>query len=441
MGTTTVGIDIGSTSVKAVAADDEGNVVAHARVPHALLSPEPDLLQHDADEAWRRGPLTALASLGDAGRRARAIGITSMIPSLTAVDQAGVPLTPGLLYGDRRGRTAASTESPVGNGEFTAFLDWTARQAAGAAGYWPAQAVAAVALGGEPVIDFMTAMTAWPLYDGNGWDVGQVAGTTVAPEQLPRIDVSGGAVAEVDGRVFAAGGVDAMGEQIVSSAVEEGDVLVILGATLITWAVVRDAPQVRGLWAVPWHVPGLNAVGGPSNVGGLFLNWSRRLIGADGDPADVDAVPVWHPYPRGERVPLHDPDRRAALHGLDLTMGAGALRRATHEASGFAVRDVLDRAGVSPRRIVATGGGVRDADWVQALADCTGLPVDVVGTPEGAALGAAWTARVALGVEASSADAVRWARTSRRVEPDQTWSRAAARRYDVFRALQAAPGT
>ena len=90
---------------------------------------------------------------------------------------------------------------------------------------------------------------------------------------------------------------------------------------------------------------------------------------------------------------------------------------------------------MSPRRIVATGGGVRDDEWVQALADCTGLPVDCVAVPEGAALGMAWVARMAAGHESSIADAARWAKTSRRVEPANDWLAPVGERYQRFRSM------
>ena len=76
-------------------------------------------------------------------------------------------------------------------------------------------------------------------------------------------------------------------------------------------------------------------------------------------------------------------------------------------------------------------------EWVQALADCSGLPVDVVAVPEGGALGAAFVARVTAGLETSTNDAVRWARTSHRVEPDPAWAHAVEDRYARFRALGA----
>ncbi len=61
----TVGLDIGTSSVKAIAADGDGNVVGSARVPHRFRVPSPGRFEHDADEAWRRGPQAALAALGD----------------------------------------------------------------------------------------------------------------------------------------------------------------------------------------------------------------------------------------------------------------------------------------------------------------------------------------------------------------------------------------
>ena len=55
----TVGVDVGTTSVKALAVDEEGHVVARSKVPHSVMAPEPDILRHDAKRAWRSGPRKA----------------------------------------------------------------------------------------------------------------------------------------------------------------------------------------------------------------------------------------------------------------------------------------------------------------------------------------------------------------------------------------------
>ena len=185
----TIGIDIGTTAVKAVAADEDGQVTARVRIPHRLRVPAPNRLEHDADEAWRQGPLTALAEL----RRpdAAAVAVTAMVPSLTAVDDDGRPLTPGLLYGDVRGRSAAGPDTTFLSGEAVEFLRWTVGEAPDAHGYWPAMAVANQALAGEAMIDNSTASTAYPLFDGSGWSETVCADCGTTPEAMPRVETTG----------------------------------------------------------------------------------------------------------------------------------------------------------------------------------------------------------------------------------------------------------
>lgn len=427
----TIGIDIGTTAVKAVAADEDGRVVARARIPHELRVPAPDRLEHNADEAWRQGPLTALDQLGRPD--ARAVAVSAMVPSLTAVDAGGHPITPGLLYGDGRGRVAgAATDGPFPVGEAAEFLRWTAAQAPDAAGYWPAPAVANYALAREAIVDFPTAYTASPLYDGTGWNAEECAQRGAAADRMPRVEAPGAAVGRAGGAVLAVGAIDALCEQMVSGTDDDGDVLVLCGTTLIVWVTVPQARQVPGLWTIP-TMTGKSQIGGASNAGGLFLGWVDRILGP-GDPAAAGPgqVPVWSPYLRGERTPFHDPDRRGMLDGLDLTHDAAALRRAAYEASGFVVRQIIELSGSNVSRIVAAGGGTRVQPWMQAIADATGRPVQVSGVAEGAALGAAFLARMAVGAESAITDAARWAAVERVVEPHPTWVEPAAERYRRF---------
>jgi len=337
----TIGIDIGTTAVKAVAADENGEVTARVRIPHRLNVPAPDSFEHDADEAWRRGPLAALDQLGVPD--ARAVAVAAMVPSMTAVDATGRPVTPGLLYGDVRGR-APGAETPVlpALGEAAEFLRWTAAEAPGAAGYWPAPAVANHALAGEPVIDVATAATAFPLFDGTGWNPSACAERGATAEQMPRVETIGTASGQVHGGgpTLGVGAIDAICEQILAGADREGEVLVMCGTTLIVWAIVTEARQVPGLWTIPHTSAGKSQIGGASNAGGLFLGWVDRLV-APADPATADPrrVPVWSPYLRGERTPFHDPDRRGVLDALDLTHDAASVRRASADRAERCARD------------------------------------------------------------------------------------------------------
>jgi xylulokinase len=473
-GSVTVGVDIGSTAVKAVAVDGSGAVLARSRIPHRLISPAPDLLEHDAGRAWRRGPLQALAGVWSPGQPLDGVCVCSMVPSLAVVDVRGRPRSPGLLYGDGRGRmdrqpapdsaqSEAESEAGAVKGsdvlpDSEGFLRWAVAEAPGAHGYWPAQAVANFALGGVAAIDSGVAMMSTSLLSAGQWDPAKLSLIGADAGQMPLIVPMGSRAGTVKGSdaALAGGTVDAFCDQIVSGADNAGDVLVICGATLIVWAVVDEWIDAPGLWTVPHTVAGKVLVGGPSNAGALFVDWARSLLHGsrhlppsrranrrdttDGHDKPLpprrghpDRVPVWMPYVRGERAPFNDTTLRSSLHGLDITHDADALERAAYESTGFVVRHMLDLGQIKARRIVASGGGTRVAPWMQAMADASGLPVDVVAVHEGAAYGAAFLARQAAGLEVSLDDARRWARVGYRVDPDDVWQEAADKRYARFR--------
>ncbi len=451
----TVGIDIGTSSVKAVAVDAEGTVVRRSRVPHAFAIPNAQRFEHDAQTNWFDGPQRALRELGS-DLEPVGVSVAAMVPSLTAVDEHERPIAPGLLYGDERG--AGGQGHPGESGELGRFLEWLAEEYPQARGFRPAQAVANAALSGEATLSTTAAAACYPLFDFVGWNQDLVSAAGARVEQLPRLVPGGHVAATVKGFkncVLEGGTIDAMAEQMVAGADNDGDVLVLCGTTLIVWIVTSEPETVDGCFSIPHTTPGKFLVGGPSNAGGLFLNWASSLLrqadpdhdspeglsyGRAGDPTgdptgDPIAVPLWVPYPRGERVPLHDVDRRASIHGLDLTHGPAALRQAAFEAAGFVARRMIDATSAQPRRIVATGGGVRVAQWLDTLATCTSLPVDVVAVPEGGALGAAFLARIAAGLETNTAAASRWASISHTVDPNTKWRNAVDDRYHKWSQL------
>lgn len=432
----TVGIDIGTTSVKAVAARENGEVMASARIPHACRSPTAGRLEHDAGAAWVDGVKSAWSQVA-AGRQVAGACVAAMVPSLAAVDADGVPLSPGLLYGDERGHGHDGDGSPTESGEFARFAEWAHVTHPTAQGLWPAQAVANHALCGRGAIDTATAMTTLPLFDGTGWSAEECSQRGFAPDLLPDLVPGTSPIGDVDGTPLAGGTIDAFAQQLVAGADHPGDVLVILGATLIVWCVSTEWLEIDGYWTIPHSAPGLILVGGPSNAGALFIDRVTALLGGDphlSNPTEAGNVPVWLPYIRGERVPHHDPALRASLHGFDRTHGAPEVARAAYEASGFCTRRTIEAVG-GARRIVATGGGTRNRAWVQALADTTGLPVDVAGTPEGGALGAAFLGRQCAGLEPDSSAASSWAHTAASIEPDRRWSAELEERYGRFLEL------
>ncbi|HEY5096526.1 MAG TPA: FGGY-family carbohydrate kinase [Acidimicrobiales bacterium] len=463
----TIGVDVGTTSVKAVAVDGRGTVVARTRVAHKVVTPSAELLEHDVARAWQRDPRRAFAEVSSGlDGPAAGVTVTSMVPSITAVDGRARALLPGLLYGDARAADVVGAVGEAGIADPAGMdrrqsaeryqgrrmLDWAVGQRPGARGYWNCQATATHALTGVPAVDQATATSFGGLYDGGGWDKEALHGLGLDEAQLPVVGGMGQALGTVPGSptVFAGGSIDAFCEQIVAGASRPGDVLVIFGATLIVWVVAEEWREVPGLTTLPTMTAGQVMIGGPSNAGALFADWARSMTGgssrrasstAPGEapeplrPGDPTRVPVWLPYLRGERTPFHDATLRSSVHGLDIAQGPDALLRAAHEASGFVVRRIIDRSGFEATRVLATGGGSRSLPWMQAVADATGLPVDTVAVSEGAALGAAFLARMAAGLETSFDAAQAWARVGRRIEPDPAWATAADHRYRRFQSL------
>ena len=467
----TAGIDVGTTSVKAVVADEDGNIVERARLASALAMGAGGRFEHDAVATWWESPRLALRKVL-AGQHVQAVAVSAMMPSVGPVDAAGRPLGPGLLYGDGRGSLRrppatgdpatgdpatgdpatgapaagdSATGDPTGSYEMARLAGWAASQFPEACGYWPAQAVANASLAGPGVIDLASAFATGPLFGGSGWDEVVCRSAGLLPAQLPGVALFGQALGKVAGTdaVLGAGSVDGLCEQLVAGAVDDGDVLVALGSTLVVWLCVPGWPgEVPGLWRVPHFVAGKAMVGGASNAGGMWVDWVDRVLRPGGEVGvngggDLRAenVPLWWPWARGERVPWHDADLRIGLRGADLSQGPLCLRRAAFEASAFVVRHIVETAsicGTKPGRFIVSGGGTANSAWLQALADVLGRPVVPVAVPETAALGAAFLARMAAGLESSIEDALRWARWRAPVEPRRNWAEAVARRYQLW---------
>ena len=510
-----VGIDIGTTAVKAVAVDEGGNVVRRARLPSILSVGPGDRLEHDAGFTWWEAPRAALSALargletggprGSGGREVapelKAVAVSAMMPSIAPVDGRGKPLGAGLLYGSAG---PAGPGDPTSSDEMARLAVLSASDWPGAMGYWPAQGVANASLGGEGVIDLASAFAAGSLFNGSGWEEGASRAVGLSAAHLPRVVVWGEAVGELDlpGEeqerrraqvVLGTGSVDGLCEQLVAGVSTPGDVLITLGSTLVVWLCVPGWPEEvpPGLWRVPHLAGGMALVGGASNAGGLWADWADRVLrpageesgaergasssGAGGwpgtsrvpttragdgpgvggvsragtrSPAGEDSqagapspfgglspasVPVWWPWTRGERVPWHDASLRVGLSGAHLSHGPAHLRRAVFEATGFVVRHIVGLAsacGTAPRRYVVTGGGVMNKEWLRALCEVLGAPVLPMAVPEGAALGAAFLARMAAGLETSLSDAGRWSRWAAPVEPRPEWAEAAGERYE-----------
>ena len=141
------------------------------------------------------------------------------------------------------------------------------------------------------------------------------------------------------------------------------------------------------------------------------------------------------PYFSGERTPIHDPHAKGVLFGLNVTHTRGDVYRALLEGIAFGtnhVIDAYDELGHRPERLLAVGGGVKNAVWSQATSDISGVDQVVREQTMGASFGDAFLAALAVG-DAKRAEIDAWNPTARAIE-----ARAHpvyARGYQVYRAL------
>jgi len=393
-----VALDIGSSSVRAVAYDEAG-VEAAGEARLAYGTP-------DADDLVARCR-AVLAQVGEWDE----LAISSFWHSLLPVDRHDRPLTPVLTWSDLDG-TPPPLDPVAYHGRTGCFLH---------PAYWPAKirrlrddGVRAVRylsfadylllqLAGE-VRTTVSLASGTGLFDPNrlDWDNETLAALGVERAQLPPL--SGDPVAGVW---------PALGDGACSNA----------GAGCMTRdraaAMIGTSAALRVVYAAE-HAkprPGLFCYrldehrfceGGALSDGGNLHAWLvQTLRGAEGHGL-ADREPAAHglvflPFLGGERSLGWDPERRGLIRGLTFATSAEDIVQAALEGVCYRLADVCDALG-GIESLVATGGALAaNADWTQILADVLGRPLEVSAVTEGSARGAASVVRARLGLPAAPA--------------------------------------
>ena len=454
--TSLVGLDVGTTGVKALALSPDGAVVGRADEDYPLSIPQPGWAEQDPDD-WVRAARAALAGL-DAGNSR--VGLSGQMHGLVALDADRHVLRPAILWNDQRTAVeCAEIEDRIGLGrliELTgnrALPGFTAPKLLWLRRHEPAvyERIAHVLLPkdyvrlklfGELETDVADA-SGTLLFDvaGRRWSDEVLAALEIPPEWLPPVRES----TEVAGAGDQAAG--AVGVGVVSP----GPASVVLGTSGVVFAPLPAfTPDPEGRAHVFCHaVPGTwHAMGVMLSAAGS-LAWFRRVF-APGVPYDrLDAeAERWEPgaegvlflpYLAGERTPHADPHARGAFVGLSLRHDRGALRRAVLEGVAYGLRDSLEllrELGCAVEVGRVSGGGARSALWLKIVASVLGLPLERTAADEGAAYGAALLAGVADGVFADIGEAVNaCVRVRQRIEPDPEWERVYDEGHERYRAL------
>jgi len=465
-----VGIDVGTTALKAIAIDPEGTVLARVQREYPLCTPRPGWVEQDPEEWWRAAE-AALSELRSRVGPAAGIGLTGQMHGLVALDGRARPLRPAILWNDQR--TAAEAEEIerlvgrrrlielTGNRALPGFtapkLLWLRR-------HEPAtySRITRIALPKDYVRLRLCGEHASDVSDASGtllldvadrrWSETMACALELDPAWLPPVFESPAPTGLTpDGVVVAAGGGDQAAGALGVGVDRPGPLSLVLGTSGVVFAALdgyQADPQGRVhafCHAVPgsWHVMAVMLSAAES------LRWLRSLLApavpyerllaeAAEWPPGVEGL-TFLPYLAGERTPHVDPGARGAYAGLSLRHNRGALVRALLEGVAFALRDCLDvvtELGMRPPLARVSGGGAQGDLWLRIIASVLELPLQRVAVGEGAAFGAALLAGVAAegweDVHAAVTDTLQPRET---IEPVPEWIEPYREQLARYRAL------
>ncbi len=472
----TLGIDLGTSSVKAALLDDDDRVLATTSHPLTVSHPRPGFSEQDPEDWWRAA-CAAIDALRVANAEALskvvAIGLSGQMHGATLLDAEGRVLRPCILWND--GRSAAQCEvltrswpqlhAVTGN---LAMPGFTAPKLMWVREHEPAlfARVARVLLPkawlrwrlcGEAIEDLSDASgTLWLDVGRRAWSDAALAASGMRREQMPRLVEGSAPAGELlpewvrrwgfkRAPVIAGGAGDNAAGAVGVGAVRDGDAFISLGTSGVVWVTTgRFAPAPEhAVHAFCHALPGLWHQMGVVLAAASSLAWWAGVVGRSeaGLLAEIDdEMPPpgcsFMPYLGGERTPHNDAAVRAGFVGLDSSIDRAAMTGAVLEGVCYALRDArlaLAEAGSAPREADLIGGGARSPLWSQWLADALDMTLhQVAESDHGCALGAARLGRMAAGDDPSCA---RKPRRLRSFEPRPGRAALHAERHLAWRRL------
>ncbi len=468
-----LGIDVGTSAVKAGLFDAEGPLFGLGRTAHAVSAPRPTWAECDP-ELWWRGILKSLAEAcrqADVGPQdVAAVGMGVLFPVVVPLDRNARALHPAILYSDQRSlNQVRAIEDAIGRKRYEGMIgnnlvpgtcavtsmawlrDEKPEAYSKAATLASGNTFVAARLTGEFCADpSMVGLSGLvDISDPWRWSADLCEQVGIDADRLPRIagaaEVIGGvsqAAARETGLRPGTPVVCGAGDVIVS-AVGAGalspDTLVYIAGSTDSVAMPVRQPTSGRRWACTGYVPRDTWLGiGANTSSGVSVEWfAREVLDRTGDAGLREMTQLaatsppgsnrllFLPYLQGERTPVWDPLARGMFVGLTSATTRADMARAVFEGTSFALRQLVDcaedAAGQAPREIRAVGGGTNNDLWNQIKADVLQRPLQVLGFQETGALGGALLAGLGAGLYASFEEAVTVARSvggTRTVEPD-----------------------
>lgn len=428
-----IGIDVGTTSIKVIAVNTEGEVTYTNSADHDLLSPQVGYAEEDT-EVWVEHTLNLLRELVGSidPTTIGAIGITGMVPTLIMLDEANRPLMHSIQQNDVRAHQQieqlagevdpewffTETGNRINQQHIFPKLRWieTTRPDVFARA---THIVGSYNYLAYRLTNVLSLERNWALESGmwslrkDRWIPEILELAHITPEMLPAVysatDVIGGTTADiqertgiVEGTPVIAGSADHVASAFSSGGKRAGDLVIKLGGAgdiLLT----TDAPVTDDRLFIDYHCADqqLYFLNGCTATSGSMLKWFQEQWGADSyDELDIRAAEVGVgseglvilPYFLGEKTPIFDVNARGVIYGLTLSHTKYEIYHAALEAVAFSLYhhvEVFLERNLSVDNVYITNGGSKSPLWRQIMADVLGYNLEYVRNHPGSSLGAA----------------------------------------------------
>ncbi|MEM1230585.1 MAG: xylulokinase [Pseudomonadota bacterium] len=473
----TLGIDLGTSAVKAMILEDDGTAAAQSSAPLTVARPRPGWSEQDPRDWWTATNEAVLQLPAAARAQVRAIGLAGQMHGAVLLDAAAEVIRPAILWNDSRAaRACAELEARcpalpriTGNHAMPGFtapkLLWVREQEP--AHFAQIDRVLLpkdylrLRLTGDYATDLSDAAgTLWVDVAARGWSDETLAACELERRQMPALFEGSAPTGTLRPTIakrwgmtpvpVAAGAGDNAAGAIGCGLVHDGEGFVSLGTSGVLFlAGDHFAPNpARGVHAFCHALPGRWHQMAVTLSAASALDWALRLAGWQDIEAALTAAqktlgyeaapPVFLPYLTGERTPHNDPHACGVLYGLSPETGPAQLVQGVLEGVCFAFADgqqALAQAGGTIDALYAIGGGARSQWWLTLLATVLQQPLLLTSDGEHAvARGAARLAQLAAGA-GSEQDICTRAPVTATIEPDPTLHGALANRLTVFRQL------
>lgn len=437
-----IGLDIGTTSIKAVAFNTNGTVLNEHEVEYPLHTPHPGWAEQDP-LVIERAAITAIRCLVDQIKDVKnilAVGLSSAMHSLICMNNEGEPLSPSITWADGRAVEQADniktkhahlyelTGTPIHPMSPLTKLLWMKQT------NFPAyqQADKFVSIKefllyrwfGTQMVDYSIA-SATGLYDIHtlNWNPNALQLVGITEDMLftpvpPTTKITGlnKEIAKQLGLPtnipFIIGASDGVLANLGIGAIHPGEVAITIGTSGAIRQIVAK-PRIDHFQETFCYTftDTLSLIGGPTNNGGIVLKWLKDTFGQNENyesmsklastvPAGSENL-LFLPYLSGERAPMWNAQMRGNLYGLSLRHRREHIIRAGMEGVIFSIYHVgqaLERLAGQPNKILASGGFARSPLWVQMVADIFNQEVQVPVSHQSSAWGAAWLALYTIGM-------------------------------------------